>query len=159
MRLLGLPNVWIHNDGSKVCLCQVLCLYHKMNDSALKLPLAAPLTTSATGAIIQRKYSISLSLSIRRLQKIIKSYHKINPHQFCRENYSLQTVRLRIFYGWKYFMAKLALICIINFKLTLFATWTHNSSDMASDSETFVRSLSNWKCSTSSPNSSSSDKT
>ena len=23
-RLLGLPNVWIHNDGSKVYLCQVL---------------------------------------------------------------------------------------------------------------------------------------
>ena len=34
MHLLGLPNVWIHNDGCKVYLCQVLCLYHKMNDWA-----------------------------------------------------------------------------------------------------------------------------
>ena len=35
-RLLGLPNDWIHNfnDGSKIYLCQDLCLYHKMNDSA-----------------------------------------------------------------------------------------------------------------------------
>ena len=33
-RLLGLPNVWIRNDWSKIYLCQDLCLYHKMNDSA-----------------------------------------------------------------------------------------------------------------------------